>query len=282
MNKPATKEISVHSLAEFVKHVCDVESDWNGNDWKICWFRGCGTNHSLLPSQYRPGYKNDVHDEESTFLEFKQQARGFLDRELNDWEMYFLMQHYGVPTRLLDWTSNCLVALFFALLTNEKDGDPCVWMLNPFLFNHHNAPIQEPYIMVPPNSVNERYSEKGQRQSLHWINHLHPLRFNQKQDSNGKDRNIERPIAISPPLLDRRVVAQSSFFTLHGGLERSIDENCMDCDESSHVNFIRKFVLSVDREVMLRQLTCFGITRQRVYPDLDGLGRELRHRLMDI
>lgn len=284
MKKTGIHEVRVDSLVQFVQHVCSIESDWYKNGWSTCWFRGCGTKHGLLPGQYRPEYREDVHDEESTFLEFKQQARGFHDKELNDWEMYFLMQHYGVPTRLLDWTGNGLVALYFALLTDQYGGDPCVWMFNPFLFNQHNSPTKEAYILVPPDSPDERYPEKDQRQSLHWMNYLHPLRFDPKlakaKDSNRKYGSIERPIAISPPLLDHRVITQSSFFTLHGNDRKSIEECCIDCDESSHVNFVRKIVIKADRETLLRQLTCLGVARQRIYPDLDGLGRALRSRLM--
>jgi hypothetical protein len=262
------------SLHELVEAVCAVESDWYKNDWKICWFRGCDASHELIPGQYRQEYRNNVHDEESTFLEFQQRARGFLTKELSDWEMYFLMQHYRVPTRLLDWTGNCLMALYFALKSQCAGDKPCVWMLNPFLFNEHNAPTKEPYILVPPVNVNEK----------HWMNFFHPMLYTPEKkvakDKDGKDGKIDRPIAISPPLVDRRIVAQSSYFTLHGSRKDSIDKLCEDYNFSSRLNFIRKFVFTGDSEKLLRQLVSFGITEQRVFPDLEGLGRELRCRLM--
>ena len=40
-----------------------------------------------------------------------------------------LAQHYGVPTRLLDWTENALIALYFACESN-KNCDAVVWMLH--------------------------------------------------------------------------------------------------------------------------------------------------------
>jgi hypothetical protein len=55
-------------------------------------------------------------------------------RDFGEW--YFLMQHSGVPTRLLDWTDSALLALFFALNSNslapDDKEDAVVWMLDPW------------------------------------------------------------------------------------------------------------------------------------------------------
>jgi hypothetical protein len=69
---------------------------------------------------------------------FQQRSIPFLARPLQgDWEKLFFMQHTAIPTRLLDWTENPFVALYFAL-TDEPEtpnGDAAIWVLDPAAWN---------------------------------------------------------------------------------------------------------------------------------------------------
>jgi hypothetical protein len=123
------------------------------------------------------------------------------------WHWYFLMQHYGAPTRILDWTVNPLVALYFAVRERiEENG--AVWVVDPWRWNHaHVKDLFGPAVA-------------GWQETLKYLLELEEA-FDTDKDEN--QTRAKWPICIEPTHIDRRIAAQGSKFVLFGNKKDMTD-----------------------------------------------------------
>jgi hypothetical protein len=187
------------------------------------------------------------------YSDFLSLAGPLLSRQDSPWDVVFSMQHHGLPTRLLDWSTTFSVALYFALkpyfldesLRRSLDQAPCIWILNPFDLNL----ITTAAAVIPnPNlDFDESYEE-------YFI-----------LESKRMESSV---VAISPSRTSRRLAAQQGFFTLHASIFTPL--------EDVPGAFLKQFMIPLTAlDDAISFLSLAGMNEYTLFPDLDGLARLL-------
>ncbi len=96
-------------------------------------FRGQDCPDPLLPKIARKDPRVDTTKMEKAMLsELRRVGSGFLPQpEEDDWDLLARAQHYGMSTRLLDWTSNPLAAVWFACRDRDIKKSGFVYSIDP-------------------------------------------------------------------------------------------------------------------------------------------------------
>lgn len=253
----------VKTLGGFLSKVKKQYKDWGSP--KYVWFRGEPESETrLLPKLYRPKSNGESRNENKLLQMFRMKAQVFSpirtpSRDNTD-EWLFLAQHVGIPTRLLDWTENALVALYFAI----ENHSPTVWMLDPLKLN--NFILQK---LQQIGTVVKEFDEFP----LPWYRPKEPIINIGHENIRGAwelgQKGIDYPVAIHPTYLHPRMSAQRSVFTVHGKIKEPID-TFFPPDIIMKIKIDNK-----SRNLIINELIMLGIQQSAIYPDLEGLAKEL-------
>ena len=257
------------------------------------WFRGESSSKfktPLVPTSYRvlsDTFQNKIDDlfsstnirdiERNINTDFYRKAFPYISSlgiDNSEWNRYFLMQHYNISTRLLDWTENELLALFFAI--NDKgtmSDDARVWILEPFNLNNHTIKTilntDKTCFRIP--TCNDSTTPKKLISTTDGLNFDELTRRYLKMDfiEENDIQTTYYPLAIYPTHLDKRMSAQKACFTIFGNKINGI--NSIKDNKESILNSI---IISGDKSKVeiLKELRLLGIDFSSIYPDLDGLG----------
>jgi hypothetical protein len=221
------------------------------------WFRGQAKEEwPLIPKLFRMFKKSDeqtiLDAERQMVRDFRLMSYSIRDGRETPEDLYFLQQHYGMPTRLLDWTTNPLVALFFACQSELSGGNEA----NGKLFVLDALTLTG--LWPEPDGMPFGIATDQQPEFRDWVQTI------VGGDWQVKGPLINKPFPVLPKHFDRRITLQKAAFTFHPSRE--------PLDRS-----IYYFPVKADAKERIRlQLRTLNIHRFGIFGDLQSLSEHLQ------
>jgi len=219
------------------------------------WWRGqASAEWGLTPKLYHQGFAYNEHNMTLLFLN-RAKIRHTKCPDPHDRASWlFLMQHYGVPTRLLNWSESILVAAYFAVADKKHADQPAtLWGLEPTRLNE--SQIERKGLLV------------------HQDEEALPLFEDAFSSDHGSENDIlsrDRIVAILTGQLDITQVVQFSTFTIHGS---ATPINGLD---DVHKYLVEYEIPPEAKPQLLQALNLLGIRRSFLFPDLEHLANDIQ------
>ncbi len=302
-------EFTINSFEEYLRIVRDDigVTDQKGQR-KRRYFRGqtkrAFEGYDLKPSIGRYAHLNSLPPAERDRLEnevletFSNHLLTYVNHlPRNDWEALAIAQHHGLPTRFMDWTTNPLVALYFACRESkkDKDGNPhdsAVYVLisEPPRFSELRrqqkngaASTEEPESAAPVSGDDDGYDDFGLDESgeapvladdeLDTATATRPrTQMELAKEGELSPFDISGNVIYDPPHVSPRIRAQD-------GVLLACHQPMQPLEEKDVLELV---ISQAAHDDIRRRLDQYGVFDKQLFPDLDGIAKWLKYRVFEI
>lgn len=225
-------------------------------------FRGAASSSYTLETSLSRRGESYASRERHLLRNFRKYAYRHGDRTWSDWTWLTLAQHYGLPTRLLDWSFSPLIALHFA--TVQHPAEPgVVWAAD---YDHVHEHLPERFLHLRQEEGVLIFSTELLAASAGGL-----AEFDRQTPAG------EAVVFFEPPTIEERVGAQSAVFSVMSSPTASL-ETWFD----AHPGVARRLVLEPELKAEVRErLDVNGITERMLFPGLTGLAAWLARYYAD-
>lgn len=250
----------------------------------VYYFRGhTNFTYKLVPSIYRdPGW---IENEDILFKELILRCPADFSDSLSTFQTLVKMQHYSLPTRLLDITANPLIALYFATepsALSRESGEIVIFRVPKIDIKYFDSDTVSVISNISrrPSSLDIRDIPKDTEHFNKNQQILHLLHEVKKEKPYFEPHifagHLETAIFVKPKLDNARVIRQDGAFIVFGIDGEKAKPASVPAGYTAITQSRRILIIDESKQKIRQQLESLGITKGTIYPEIEKVAEYIK------